>query len=845
MINNSNKFLEENKYVLLSFIFPFILISTLFLNGIYPFGENALCPYDSFPQYITFLRTYKEIILNNESIFFSLKASSTDFYLIWLYYLVSPFNLIVLFIEDTIIAFYIIFILKICLIGLSFSLYLKKTFKYNRLSLFVFSMGYTLSSYVSSYYFSIMWLDILIIFPWLIYSYKLMLKNKKIYLYPLMLCLCIFSNFFISIHICVILSVYFIIDLILNMFIIPKKESLKKLIRFSSLSILGGLMSSVFFIPFLSIAGEKIRDIVDFKLLTSFQELFMSFCTMSEKNISMKYDSNANIYCGIVVFIFFIRYFFEKRIDIIDKIKNLFITIFIFLCLNISTLDFFVNGFYKTTGYMGRYSYILIFFILTCSYESFLLYKRKKELSLYKSVIIASFLFLLSFICMFITKSTENEEFISITATFLIIVLTFFAIYFKKLIKNKKQFFCLVLIIELSSTFLYNFPVKDTSDSLENIKIYEEIKIETNNRSSIDKKDFSNEEEYLGLNPLSIFSSTLNKNTTSSNYNLGMYGGSNFFTTVGHSPVIDMLYNIEMAYSNTNEDYYNFEEIENKSGLASYKNKYNTSYAYIMPKTVEIWDCSEKNPFLNINLFVGYYFSEHSSNTYVYDMINSENIAINSNIKNIARYDGTDFKIKFKKDDSEKDNIISFSTISKKDNICFNIDSSFVEKVKIYQNDKQIKYYTSNISGRNIYVDEINENDSIKIELILKSSKKEGSINFNMAYFNKENFNKFAKSLENNILPVKIKGNNVYIEDVIPNENNIVFVSMFYDKNWKSENVEFNKDFPFLSFDANKTSYILTYKNNLFNISLAMSSIFFTIWVILLLYLLKKNRQKS
>ena len=83
---------------------------------------------------------------------------------------------------------------------------------------------------------------------------------------------------------------------------------------------------------------------------------------------------------------------------------------------------------------MGRYSYILIFFILTCSYESFLLYKRKKELSLYKSVIIASFLFLLSFICMFITKSTENEEFISITATFLIIVLTFFAIYFKKLI---------------------------------------------------------------------------------------------------------------------------------------------------------------------------------------------------------------------------------------------------------------------------------------------------------------------------------------------------------------------------------------------------------------------------
>ena len=68
---------------------------------------------------------------------------------------------------------------------------------------------------------------------------------------------------------------------------------------------------------------------------------------------------------------------------------------------------------------------------------------------------------------------------------------------------------------------------------------------------------------------------------------------------------------------------------------------------------------------------------------------------------------------------------------------------------------------------------------------------------------------------------------------------------MFYDKNWKSENVEFNKDFPFLSFDANKTNYVLTYKNNLFNISLAMSSIFFTIWVILLLYFLKKNRQKS
>nr|WP_062325415.1 YfhO family protein [Holzapfeliella floricola] len=83
----------------ISFLLPFILFLIYFaLRGAYPFGDNSILTVDLGQQYIDFLAYFKHTVTQNPGdAFYSFsKGLGGAMSGTWAYYLLSPFNLILL-----------------------------------------------------------------------------------------------------------------------------------------------------------------------------------------------------------------------------------------------------------------------------------------------------------------------------------------------------------------------------------------------------------------------------------------------------------------------------------------------------------------------------------------------------------------------------------------------------------------------------------------------------------------------------------------------------------------------------------------------------------------------------
>ena len=116
----------------LAFLIPCLLILLLYICvGIYPFGNKSILTVDMQDQYVEFFNAFKNIIQNGNNMFYSFsKTLGGNMFGLICYYLLSPFNLILLFFEriNIIDAIFLINVLKIGFCGLTSYIYFSKTF---------------------------------------------------------------------------------------------------------------------------------------------------------------------------------------------------------------------------------------------------------------------------------------------------------------------------------------------------------------------------------------------------------------------------------------------------------------------------------------------------------------------------------------------------------------------------------------------------------------------------------------------------------------------------------------------------------------------------------------------
>lgn len=358
-----------DKKLLLAWGIPGLIMFLLYIgNGIYPFGNKAFLTGDLYHQYIPFLQSFIDKVQAGENLSYSWNVGVGSNYLaMFVYYLSSPFNILTLMIPEQFLLEVVAFIVlvKVGLCGWSFALFLKKHFQTDSWLILLFSTFYALSGYMAAYNYNIMWLDAVWLFPLIMYGLEKLVKEGSGIVYAVALGCCIFTNYYISIMICIFLVLYF------GVLFLTERGNVKTILRFAGFSLLAGGLAAVLLVP--EVCAIINTDFGDVSFPTEIKSYFSiidelarhAICVESEKGL----DHWPNIYCGVIVFLLVPLYGICKEIPLRKRFCNLALAGFMLISFSTNMLDFIWHGLNYPDSLPARQSFIYIFLILMMSYE--------------------------------------------------------------------------------------------------------------------------------------------------------------------------------------------------------------------------------------------------------------------------------------------------------------------------------------------------------------------------------------------------------------------------------------------------------------------------------------------
>ena len=187
-------------------------------NAFYPFGDTTISWGDMDQQTIPLLLDYKRILSGEEGFFFNTKtAGGMNFYGVFFFFISSPFALLVAFVDEAKVALFVnvLVMLKMCAASCAASVYFNVKHPKHPFLNIALSVLYAYSGYAMYYYQNMMWLDVMCLFPMLLWGLDLLKKGSK-WLFVGMLSACLFANFYLCYMIVVFLLLYVFVWLVIT-----------------------------------------------------------------------------------------------------------------------------------------------------------------------------------------------------------------------------------------------------------------------------------------------------------------------------------------------------------------------------------------------------------------------------------------------------------------------------------------------------------------------------------------------------------------------------------------------------------------------------------------------------
>jgi uncharacterized membrane protein YfhO len=371
----------------LAFLIPTLIMLTLFIvNEIFPFGDRSFLFSDMYHQYMPFFSEFIHKIKAGEGLDYSYHVGiGSNFLALYVYYLASPLHwLAFLFPEKYLMEFMsYMAIIKIGLCGLTSCIYFRRHFKTKDLSILFFSTFYALSGFLAAYNWNIMWLDSIVLLPLVVLGLERLVKKQKGGLYGLTLALSIFTNYYISIMVCIFLVLYFIVLFCSEPFR-DKAARLGALVRFAYYSLLSAFMAGCLLIPEVCAIAETEFGSSSFpeKLESYFSVLDVlarhCMCITTERGL----DHWPNIYCGVAVFLLIPLYVINRKIPLRKRFAHMALLGVFLISFATNMADFVWHGFNYPDSLQARQSFIYIFLVLIMCFEVLhnVAYLEKKQI---------------------------------------------------------------------------------------------------------------------------------------------------------------------------------------------------------------------------------------------------------------------------------------------------------------------------------------------------------------------------------------------------------------------------------------------------------------------------------
>ena len=626
-------FTRRNAACLLSFLLPLAVMCGIFIiNGVYPFGDESFMHSDMYHQYVPFLSEMQSKLKSGDSLFYSWNVGiGSNFLALYGYYMASPLNWLAALVPDQYLIEFMTWLvaLKIGVCGFSFCFYLTRHFKTKSLILVPFAVFYALSGYLAAYNWNVMWLDCILLFPFIALGLEALVKEGKYKLYCVSLALCILSNYYISIMVCIFLVLYFLLQLFCSRLSLRQTGAVA--LRFGLFSLLAGGMAAVLLIP--EYAALHLTDFSEFNFPDTLT-FYFSFLDMLARhcvNVSVEtgLDHWPNLYCGAAVFLLVPLYAANTRISLREKAAHIGLLAFMLLSFSTNMLNFIWHGMNYPDSLPCRQSFLYIFLLLTLCAKAVLniRYCSRKALG-------GSFCLSLGFVLLFEKLMADEEayhtETFLLTALFLCLYGVFLYFYHSCCAKassptagwngpapcaaegsgtspvsgpphraetGKRSVLRLLAVLMLTSvtveaavnTYTTSCSVTSRSSYLNNLDSYQTLVERTRERDG----DFyrfektsrvtKNDGTLVGYPTASLFSSTSNGHVQDFYDKMGMSDSKVFYCFDGATPLSSALLGVRYVFSrSSNEDPALYTLIDQEGDIYLYECRYSLPLGFMV-----------------------------------------------------------------------------------------------------------------------------------------------------------------------------------------------------------------------------------------------------------------------
>lgn len=391
---NPNK--RQFNFCILGFLISFVLTGlAVLIRGIaYEAGNSqvfSLLYSDAYYQYFPFFVDFRQSILSGEGLQYSWNMGmGTDYIGLYAYYLGSPLNWLTLLIPETwMLDFYSFLVpLRLGLAGLFFSIFLKKTFHRNDLSIALFGAFYATCAWAVGYLWNVMWLDTFALLPLVVLGTITLLRERKFVLYTVSLTLAVAINYYIGFFVCIFTLLVFIC------YEICRWKGFKRFFTDLSLmalfTILSIGMTAVITLPAYASLQTTVSAVNKFPALNElhiaenntiaeFLKAFVKVATNTYASIEPNCKNSAtkgglpNLYCGLFCIVFGILFLTTKQVKWRDRICAAAMLLFLNFSFIFKFLDYIWHGFHFTNEIPNRFSFLYSFVMLYMAYRAWLL----------------------------------------------------------------------------------------------------------------------------------------------------------------------------------------------------------------------------------------------------------------------------------------------------------------------------------------------------------------------------------------------------------------------------------------------------------------------------------------
>ncbi len=545
-------------YYLGAFFINLVIISIIFAySGLVPFGNNNFLSSDLGTQYLTFLTELRrQLVSGNIHLYLFSQSLGDNFFPVISYYLLSPFNLLLVFFDpkNIPVAADILIMLKISTMGVTMAYFLKEYFKSNNVVNIVFTIAYSFCGFVASYFYDLMWLDALIMLPLVAIGVMRVIKQQKYVLYYFSILFSIIFNYYLGYMLCIFSVCFFVyIGLENNLF---KRSNKWTIIRnYLITSVLAGLSSAVVLVP--TLVGMLKTAKTSFNVLNYLPSARFGLEALIELGIGgntyeQRLEHGPSVFMTSTILILVLSYFFSARVSNKEKQDSGLLLGILVISMLVTTFNTVWHMFQNPAGFPFRNSFIFSFVCVFIARKAFEVGTVKETGAIVKSTCIAGMLICIGYLTEWLMPKIISELgfdspssaysggyfWLSLTCIIISGILL--------ILLNRNKNFLFLIMLMMTFEVVANFDSVMSTASFGNQSVYrsqfdkeDDILQDVKDRSHLghriivsksglnkafpEKYNNYNDPILFNINGVSLYSSTLNQNTLQMMQNLGYF----------------------------------------------------------------------------------------------------------------------------------------------------------------------------------------------------------------------------------------------------------------------------------------------------------------------------------